>query len=311
VTGTLTEPVETARRRYARMRSLLEVPILNPKFWAKVPDAAADAIMLDLEDSATPDTKSAVRDRIIEALRAPEYFGGRHVIVRVNNLATECGRTDLEALAAAEGDFLVCYPKVQTAEELAEVRDVLRTAGRPRGLYVMIETARAVLDLDRIAGAPDVAGLHFGYVDYAADVGSRPFAESGDDLYAPGTHYARSKIAVAAAAHGLFATGGTLIPEYKDHDKVRAFVRSWSDLGYTACIAVSPAHLSIINEVLAPSAEEIARARAVCAAYDEAVGRGEPAAVLDGRVITLPDYRVAALLLARAGDGDAGEGGAA
>lgn len=301
MTGTLTEPVESARRRFARMKSVLEVPILNPKFWAKVPEAAADAILLDLEDSATPDTKSAARARIVEALREPEYFGGRHLIVRVNNLATEWGRADLAALAVAEGEFLVCYPKVETAEELAEVRGVLRAAGRPRELYVMIETARAVLDLDRIAASPDVAGLHFGYVDFAADVGSRPFAESGDDLHAPANHYARSKIAIAAAAHGLFATGGTLIPEYKDHDKVRAFVRSWSDLGYTACIAVSPAHLGIINEVLAPTAEEIARAQAVCAAYDLAVGRGEPAAVLDGRVITLPDHRVAALLLARAG----------
>jgi citrate lyase beta subunit len=291
-----------ARRRYARMTSILEVPILNPTFWAKVPTTPADAILLDLEDSATPANKTVARERILEALRDPAYFGGREVIVRVNNLATEWGRADLEALAAAEGEFLVCYPKVESAAELVDVREILESAGRPRGLYLMIETAAAVLDLDRIAGAPGVVGLHFGYVDYAADVGSRPFAESGDDLYAPSTYYARSKIAIAAAAHRLFATGGTLIPEYRDLDKVRTFVRSWADLGYTACIAVSPKHLPIITEVLAPTAAEIERARAVCAAYEEAVERGEPAAVLDGRVITMPDYRVAGLVLARAGD---------
>ena len=32
------------RRDFARMRSILEVPILNDKFWDKVPVVAADAI---------------------------------------------------------------------------------------------------------------------------------------------------------------------------------------------------------------------------------------------------------------------------
>jgi citrate lyase beta subunit len=292
----------TPRESYARMRSLLEVPILNEKFWAKVPTAAADAIMIDLEDSATPNNKVVVRTRILEALQAPEYFGGRTVIVRVNNLSTPWGRDDLQALADADGDFLVCYPKVETADELAEVTRILGSAGRSRGLHVMIETARAVIELDRIASAPGVVGLHFGYVDYAADAGSRAFNESGSDLYAPANHYVRTKIAVAAAAYGLFATGGTLIPDYKDLDKVRAFVKSWSDLGYTACIAVSPAHLGIINEVMSPSPEEIAAAREVASVYEESMERGEPAAVLNGRVITMPDYRVASLVLARAAE---------
>jgi citrate lyase beta subunit len=164
----------------------------------------------------------------------------------------------------------------------------------------MIETARAMIELDRIAGAEGVSGLHFGYVDYSADVGSRAFAESGEDLYAPANHYARTKIAVAAAAYGLFCTGGTLIPDYKDMDKVRAFVKGWADLGYTACIAVSPAHLDIINEVMSPSEAEVRRAREVCAAYERALDDGDPAAVLHGKVITMPDYRVASLVLARA-----------
>jgi citrate lyase beta subunit len=283
------------------MRSILEVPILTEKFWSKVPTVAADAIMIDLEDSATPDSKELARDRVLAALVDRDYFGQRHVIVRVNNLSTVWGADDLRALAGAPGDFLVCYPKVETAEEVAEVRSLLAHAAGERGLHVMIETARAMIELDRIASSEGVEGLHFGYVDYAADVGSRPFAESGDDLWAPANHYARTKIAVAAAAYGLFCTGGTLIPQYKDLAKVRSFVQQWADLGYTACIAVSPAHLATVNEVMSPSAEQIAAAQQVCKAYDAALERGEPAAVLDGRVITMPDYRLAGLLLARAG----------
>jgi citrate lyase beta subunit len=293
--------VSDGRVRHARLRSILEVPILNEKFWSKVPTAKADGIMLDLEDSATPANKVEVRERIIQALRSPEYFGGRTVIVRVNNLSTPWGHDDLAALAKVPGDFLICYPKVQTAAEVRDVVGMMNPAQAAGGLYVMIETARAMIELDTIASCKGVVGLHFGYVDYAADVGSRPFDESGERLYAPANHYAQTKIAVAAAAYGLFASGGTLIPEYKDLDKVAKFVRNWADLGYTTCIAVSPAHLDIINAAMAPSAAEVSAATAVCEAYEAALARGEPAAILGGKVITNPDYRVALLTLTRAG----------
>jgi len=136
-------------------------------------------------------------------------------------------------------------------------------------------------------------------VDLAADVGSRPF--DGDGLFEPANYYPRSKISLAAAAYGLFATGGSLIPDYKDIDKVRAFVRMWRDIGFTACIAVSPAHLDVINEIMAPSPAEIESARIICAAYEEAMASGQPAAMVNGKVVTMPDFRVASLVLARSG----------
>jgi citrate lyase beta subunit len=142
--------MSNGRRHYARMRSLLEVPILNEKFWSKVPGAPADAIMIDFEDSATPDNKVAVREKALQALENMEYFGGRHVVVRVNNLSTPWGRDDLVALNTTKANILVCYPKVQTADELVEVRQLLQSGAR-RDLYPMIETARAMIELDTIA----------------------------------------------------------------------------------------------------------------------------------------------------------------
>jgi citrate lyase beta subunit len=291
----------SARTRYARMKSILEVPILNEKFWSKVPSARADAIMMDLEDAATPDNKVVVREKILDALKGPDYFGGRQIIVRVNNLATPWGRDDLEAIAAAPGDLIICYPKVASPDEAHEVRNVIAAADPDRGLYLMVETARAMIELDRIASCDGVVGLHFGYVDYAADVGSKAFDDAGDNLYAPSNHYARTKIAVAAAAYGLFATGGSMIPQYRDLQKVARFIRSWADLGYTACIALSPAHLDIINSTMTPSPEEIEAAKLVSTSYEAAVRNGDPAAVLNGKVITNPDYRVAQLVLVRGG----------
>ncbi|BDZ39302.1 aldolase/citrate lyase family protein [Microbacterium suwonense] len=164
----------------------------------------------------------------------------------------------------------------------------------------MIETPRALTEVDRVAAHAAVDGLHYGYVDLAAEMGSRPFDDDGA-LSELTTGYARSRIAVAAAAHGLFATGGSLIPDYKDTTKVAQLVRTWADLGYTACIAVTPAHLPIINEVMRPSPSAVERARATSSAYESALSEGKPAAVVDGRVVTMPDYRVAQLVLERAG----------
>jgi citrate lyase beta subunit len=293
--------MSNGRIRYARVRSILEVPILNEKYWSKIPTAKADAIMLDLEDSATPANKELVRQKIVEVLKTPEYFGGRQIIVRINNLATPWGRHDLSALSGVDGEFLICYPKAESAEEVTEVLSLMSPAHAKTGLYVMVETARAMVELDRIASCQGVVGLHFGYVDYAADVGSRPFNEAGDYLFEPVNYYAQTKIAVAAAAYGLFATGGTLIPDFKNLEQVRRFVQRWADLGYTGCVALSPAHLDCINEVMAPSEAAVKAATNVCTAYEDAVNRGDPAAVIDGKVITNPDYRVAKLTLTRAG----------
>ena len=135
--------------------------------------------MLDLEDSATPATKDAVRSRVIEVLGDLSYFGGRHVIVRCNNLDSPWGRDDLEELGTVAADIIVSYPKAESREELDEVTRILAAAGHPHRLHVMIETARALIELDRIASHPAVVGLHFGYVDLAADIGSRPFDENG------------------------------------------------------------------------------------------------------------------------------------
>jgi citrate lyase beta subunit len=293
----------TPRERYATMRSVLEVPILVEKYWAKVPSVAADAIMIDLEDSAVPSHKAEARDLAVAALADRDYFGGRRVVVRANNLSTPWGRDDLVALASAPGEFLVSYPKVVDVDELADVAATLATRpGGAPGLHVMIETAGAVSSLAAIASFPGVHGLHFGYVDYAADLGSQPFDRRGERLQPEVGEYAKARIAVAAAANGLFATGGTLIPEFRDQEKVRHFVRSWADCGYTACIALSPAHLEIVNSEMGPTPDQVVAARQVCERYEQAVHDGEPAAVVGGRVVTMPDYRIASLLLARVGE---------
>lgn len=69
-------------------------------------------------------------------------------------------------------------------------------------------------------------GVHFGYSDHALDVGCNLFNAEGD-FFGPAIQAPRAMIAAAASGHGVFASGGTLIPDFRDEQKVARFVRAW------------------------------------------------------------------------------------
>ncbi len=283
---------------YGHLRTFLEVPILNPRYWAKVPQVTVDAIMMDLEDSVPAASKSIARDRVSQALSEPAFFGGRQMVVRVNSLATEWGSDDLAMLGDHDGDVIVCYPKAQSSGEITDVVMQVRRGRLDRGVWAMIETPLGVLNAPAVAQTEGVVGLHFGYTDYAAEMGIPPFDAMGDGLSVACAHAAR-QIAIAAAGNGCFATGGSMIPDFRDDGKVACFLREWVDMGYTGCLALSPSHVPLIEQIFIPSGEEKEAARALCALFEAATASGAANAQVDGRIITLPDYRRALKLLSR------------
>ncbi len=71
-------------------RSVLYMPASNPRALAKARTLAADAIIVDLEDSVAPDQKPAARAAAVEAIKAGG-FGGREVVLRINGPHTPWG----------------------------------------------------------------------------------------------------------------------------------------------------------------------------------------------------------------------------
>lgn len=280
----------TARQRYARLTSLLEVPLLNERYWAKIPTVNAGGIMLDLEDTAHPDAKVAARAWLIEALRQPEFFGNREIIVRVNNLHTPWGRDDLTVLARQPCPLTICYPKAVSPGEIGEVVRLTRERESGRGVMAMVENGSAVLDADAIARTAGVIGLHFGYSDYAVDSGAQLYAESGDDLH-PALWGVRHHIAMIAAARGLFATGGTMVPQFRDLAKVERFVRSWAEAGYTGVLALTPFHLDAVAAVFVPAGRERARHEAVIQAFEQTRAAGGSSVMIGDAIVTEATYR--------------------
>jgi citrate lyase beta subunit len=276
--------------------SILESPILDERKWAKVPSIPSGAVLLDLEDSVPPDRKIEARAKVCEYLGRPEYFGNRLAIPRPNGLDTPWGHDDVRALAARNVSLLA-YPKVRTADELVELRRLLHAGGADPGIIVIVETARAVIELERIAQVEGVVGLLLGPSDLSVDAGCSLFVDG--KLFADAYAYPKSKLVLVGAAYDLPVWDTVFVPDLKNTDQVRAAAVHAKRLGFSGMATFYPPHVEIVNQVFSPSEEEIAAARAIATTYERALAGGAAAIQVDGRALIVQDYKRAQRVLAR------------
>ena len=83
----------------------------------------------------------------------------------------------------------------------------------------------------------------------------------------------------------------------------RASVSAARQAGFKGKFAIHPAQLTAIREGFAPSAAEIAHARRVVAAFEEAEREGRGSTSLDGSVVDVPVVKRARAVLEAAADG--------
>jgi len=287
---------------YRSLRSVLETPILDRHKWAKVSGLPADAVLLDIEDSVPPQLKLEARERVVDELRNPGRLGSKLALPRVNSLETEWGHGDLEAVARA-GASAIVYPKLRSAQELTEAKRILASEGAEPDLLVVVETARALIELESIARVDGLRGFLFGPSDLAVDAGISLFGDDG--LNRDAYHYPKSKLVLTAAAYGLAAIDIVFVPDIRDLERVRRELAICRRLGFTGCATFYPPHLDAINETFSPSSEELDQARSVVEAYEHAVKAGAAAVKIEGRALIVQDYKRALAVLEkeRARDG--------
>ena len=133
-------------------RSVLYMPGSNARAIEKARTLAADAVILDLEDSVAPEAKAAARQQVMDAVTAG--FGPREVIVRINGLDTQWWLDDLNAVARAK-PHAVLVPKVSSPNHLEDVAERLVdiSADQKIRVWAMMETPLAVLNARDIAAA--------------------------------------------------------------------------------------------------------------------------------------------------------------
>ena len=253
-------------------RSALYMPGSNPRALDKARSLPCDALLFDLEDAVALDEKTAARATLAGAL-AEGGYGRRVRIVRINGLDTEWGRDDVSAVAGMACDG-VLLPKVDGPHHVDALAELLPETP----VWVMIETARGVLNAAAIAAHPRVAGFVIGTNDLAKELGTRPSPDRAPLWTALQT------CVLAARASGIVVLDG-VYNAFRDEDGLRRECVQGRDFGMDGKTLIHPAQLAIANEVFGPSSDEIDLARRQIAAFEAAEAEGQGVAVLDGRIV--------------------------
>lgn len=240
----------------ARWRSVLFVPGNRPELAAKAPRSGPDLVVLDLEDAVPAPAKVEARSLVGRAVDT--LAGAVPVAVRVNPPGTPWFADDVEALP--DGLAAVVVPKLDTAAALDGVAEAV--AGRP--VVAGLETVRGVADAREVLRHPVVA-CYFGAEDYVADLGGVRTRDNRE------VASARSWVAVAARLAGVAALDIVTL-EYGDTDRFLAESADARALGYSGKLCIHPAQVPLANGAFRPSEEEVAWARRLLAAFDEAGG---------------------------------------
>jgi citrate lyase subunit beta / citryl-CoA lyase len=255
-------------------RSELACPAHSLKMMAKAAASEADEVIFDLEDGCAPSQKIAARKTLIEALITLD-FRGKVRAFRANGIHTKFFYRDLIDVVEAAGTNIdvVVIPKVQDAADvlfadrlLMQIEQNIGLApGRIR-LEVLIESAKGVLHAEEIAAStPRLAGLIFGVVDYAGNIGARESVREQFSLY----HYPKAHTVAAARAAGIDVIDGVTL-QFRDLQQCEHDARCAAQMGFDGKWAIHPDQVPVINHAFTPSTEEITRAREIIDLYEQA-----------------------------------------
>lgn len=255
-------------------RSELACPAHSLKMMAKAAASEADEVIFDLEDGCAPSQKIASRKTLVEAFNTLD-FRGKVRAFRANGLNTKFFYRDVIEVVEAAGNRIdvVVLPKVQDAADVLFADRLLtqieQNVGLPVGrirLEALIESTKAVLHAEEIAvSTPRLAGLIFGVVDYAGNIGARGPVREQFALY----HYPKAKTVAAARAAGIDVLDGVTL-QFRDLDQCEHDARSAAQMGFDGKWAIHPDQVPVINCAFIPTREEIARAQEIVTLYEKA-----------------------------------------
>ncbi|PRQ11049.1 CoA ester lyase [Corynebacterium sp. 13CS0277] len=267
--------------------AVLFAPANRPERFAKAV-AAADTVILDLEDGAGAHDRDTARRNVVTSALDPDT-----TIVRV------CGPDDpgfaADIAAVRETNYhTIMVPKVQAA--LPPECDGFE-------VIAMIETPLAVLHAEDIAADPRVVGLFWGAEDLTQFLGgthSRYLPDEGAPADRPGPYrttmmLARSLMHLHAAAHGKYVLDA-VHADFRDEQGQFEEAADAARSGFMGTCCIHPAQVATIRRAYAPDPAQVEWARRVVAGAAQHPG----AFKLDGEMIDAPLIAQAQRIVARA-----------
>lgn len=274
------------------MRSLLFVPGDSEKKLAKSESVPADVLILDLEDSVSPENKARARGLVAEYLGGWNRGSQNSVWVRINPLEHPESGADLSTVIPARPDGVV-LPKPNSSQDVEILgqrigdyeADSDMEVGSTRILPVATETPQSIFSLGEYHRCGDrLAALTWGAEDLSTAVGATANQNGQGDWTAP-YQLVRSLCLFAAHAAGVPAID-TLYSEFRNQEGLE---KSCSDArrdGFSGKLAIHPGQVEVINRAFTPSTDEIERARRIVALFRTSPGAGTLA--MDGVMLDLP-----------------------
>jgi len=272
------------------LRTALFVPGNRPERIDKAVGTAADAVIIDLEDSVPISEKHKTRCIVREKI---EEFKGRKIAVRVNAVGTEFVQADLNEIVM-KGLWGLMVPKVEGAHHIEKIHRLLLDQEEKKkikpgsiGLILLIETALAVEKIFEVISKKIKPKrfiiVAFGAADYALDMGIK-LTKTGEEL-----EYPRARIAVACRAAKMLPPLDTpFMVDLKDFLALEEDALRAKRLGFGGKLCIHPNQIEIICRVFSPTQDEIEYAKKVVNAFQDAEAKGLAAIQIDGKFIDYP-----------------------
>jgi citrate lyase subunit beta/citryl-CoA lyase len=252
--------------------------------------AAADIVILDLEDGVAGPDRAAAR-RNLSAVR----LDPARTVVRLNPVGTDDHERDLAALAGTDYRTVM----LAKAERPADLRRLAghRFAGRLADLRViaLCETALGVLNAAEIAAEPATRALMWGAEDLLVSLGGRS-SRHPDGRYREVALHARNQVLLAAGAHAKTAIDSVYL-DLGDAGGLLAEAQDGAASGFTAKACIHPRQADVVRAAFAPSPEDVERAERLLAAAADAAG----VFAFEGSMVDEPLLNQARQLLRAAG----------
>ncbi|WP_024794396.1 HpcH/HpaI aldolase/citrate lyase family protein [Tomitella biformata] len=242
--------------------------------------AAADVVILDLEDGVAPADKPAARQALRDTPLDPAT-----TFVRVNAASTADYALDLEALRGTDYTR-VMLSKTESAAQVAALGsyDVL----------ALIETPRGAVFAAEIAAAENTVAMMWGAEDLVAAIGGSS-SRRADGAYRDVARHVRSTVLLAAASFGRLALDSVHL-DIRDLDGHRAEALDAVAVGFGGTVCIHPSQVAVVRESYRPTGEQIAQARRILTAAETERG----VFALDGMMVDSPVLRHAEAVLRRA-----------
>jgi citrate lyase subunit beta/citryl-CoA lyase len=261
--------------------------------------STADAVVLDLETTIAESEKASARQAAAGTLAAAAKRPG--IFVRINQIDSPHILDDLLALQTPSLRG-VMLPQAEDSGQIIALDWVLSRLeqrysrnGPPVEILPLVESAKGVENLTSVLSASKrIKRATFGIADYSLDTGLQPGRDEAE------LSYIRDRLVHGSRACGLSAPIDTVWLDLNDTDGLQASLKRAKGRGFAGKLCIHPKQVEACNGGFTPSAEDVATARKIIAAFEEAMANNVAAIRVDGRLVDLPIVRHAERIVALA-----------